>query len=203
MVVTELFSISHPRFIRMIATRMAMVPLAVAGLLVVASAVAAFFDIRWLIVALMTVMIVLPMLGAYLYFHYGLREEGFVNVFPHRLTFSRGLILAETYFPPAREPAPKEDRLKAADEKWERKWNSPAEDEQEEVETPDNEEQTPAEEERVRREYRFSVASPMRYSLGSDGVTITLEAPHRGILFIPYTAFASKEEVERMIETMN
>lgn len=201
MVATGLYSISHSRFIRMIALRMAAVPIAAVAAMVAAAAVAAFFDIRWLIVALMAAMIVAPMLAAFLYFKYGMREEGFVNVFPHRLIFSRGLILAETHFPPAKDAADEPDSLQRADEKWERKWNSAA-DEEKPKETEETDETAP-QAEPVKREYRFAVASPMRYSVSGDGITITLEKPHRGLIFVPYSAFASKEDFSRMIETMN
>lgn len=44
-------------------------------------------DIRWFIVGLMVVLIVMPMLFAFLYYYYGLRRECYVNTITHRIIF--------------------------------------------------------------------------------------------------------------------
>lgn len=78
----------------------ARLPLGLLAVAVLSATVAAIaVDLRWIVVALMLVMIVLPMVAAMLYFNYGLRPEGFVNVMSHTLTFGGGKVVAEVTFP--------------------------------------------------------------------------------------------------------
>ena len=57
-----------------------------------------FFDVRFLIVALMVIFIIIPMLMAMFYLNYGLREECFVNSVPHTLRHTGGGLEATLVF---------------------------------------------------------------------------------------------------------
>lgn len=84
-IVSEIFRVPRGVMIRKMAFRFARLPMTALSILIIAAAVVAIFDIRWLIVALMLICIVTPMVMAWLYFYYGLRPECFVNILPHRV----------------------------------------------------------------------------------------------------------------------
>lgn len=77
---------SHRQFISTLARLKAVWPLALLSLAVLGCAAGAFFDIRWLIAALMLVAIVAPMVMAFLYIMYALSPRCLPQVHPHRVT---------------------------------------------------------------------------------------------------------------------
>jgi len=50
---------------------------------------AVFTDLRWFIIAAMIALLLIPMISALLYFHYGLRRECYCNILPHYLKISK------------------------------------------------------------------------------------------------------------------
>lgn len=56
-----------------------------AAILTVAAGVAAIFDLRWLIVGLMILLIATPLMLALLYLNYGLRPACVANILPHTI----------------------------------------------------------------------------------------------------------------------
>lgn len=77
------------------------VPWLVGAALVVAALVAAgaAFDVRFYMIALMVVLIIVPMAGAFLYLNHGLRQATALNTVDHRLVLTpEGLEV--TVFPP-------------------------------------------------------------------------------------------------------
>ncbi|MDE6668077.1 MAG: hypothetical protein K2K26_00170 [Muribaculaceae bacterium] len=54
-----------------------------AAILTAAAGIAAIFDLRWLIVGLMILLIATPLMLALLYLNYGLRPACVANVLPH------------------------------------------------------------------------------------------------------------------------
>ena len=168
MVTTASFRIPHGRYIMTMAMCQARLPLGLLAVAVVAAAVAAIVvDLRWIVVALMLVMIILPMVAAMLYFNYGLRPEGFVNVVPHTLTFGDGKIEAEVTFPSL------------------------------DAEPDDDAPQPP-----VVRRYSFALARPARYVTSGNGLIITLGAPDKGVLIVPYAAFDDEQHLGNAVSCL-
>ena len=89
---TGRFAMGRGEFARATMTRFGMRWWGLLFFLVVAGAVAAAVvaDLRWLVVALMLAFIVAPMVAAFLYFSFGLREECYANVLPHTVNVSPG-----------------------------------------------------------------------------------------------------------------
>lgn len=101
-VATSVFRVSHRTFAMEMMGRYGAVWWIMLGIAVAATAVAALWtqDLRWAIVSLMTVMILLPMAVAFLYFSYGLRRECWLNVVPHSVEFYPGLLRVRVEVPP-------------------------------------------------------------------------------------------------------
>lgn len=56
-----------------------------------------FIDVRFLIIALMVVLIVSPMMLVFLYYSYGLRKECFVNIIPHTVSVEEDSVKVKIY----------------------------------------------------------------------------------------------------------
>lgn len=56
-----------------------------------------FLDARFLIIALMVVLIISPMMLVFLYYSYGLRQECFVNIIPHTVAIEGDSVKVKIY----------------------------------------------------------------------------------------------------------
>lgn len=101
-VATSVFSVSHRTFVLEMMGRYGVVWWILLGTAVAATAIAALLtqDLRWAIVSLMTVMILLPMAVAFLYFSYGLRRECWLNIVPHSVEFYPEALRVRVEVPP-------------------------------------------------------------------------------------------------------
>lgn len=56
-----------------------------------------FIDVRFLIIALMVVLIISPMMLVFLYYSYGLRRECFINTIPHTVLVEEDTVKVRIY----------------------------------------------------------------------------------------------------------
>lgn len=56
-----------------------------------------FIDVRFLIIALMMVLIISPMMLVFLYYSYGLRRECFINTIPHTVSVEEDMVKVRMY----------------------------------------------------------------------------------------------------------
>ncbi len=175
-VTTAEFAIPKSKFMISMAMRYARIPLyAIAAAIAVCALLGCIHDLRWIIVCLMLAVIIAPMVAVFLYFNYGLRPEGFVNVLPHRVTIRPGEIDVEAYFAPLPDFKDEEDE-KADDEA---------------VETQEVERKT--------RLYTFAYQPDKPYRTSASAIHINLAEPHHGFVTVPFTAFADAQELERAV----
>ncbi len=175
-VTTAEFAIPKSKFLVSLAMRYARIPLyAIAAAIAVCALLGCVHDLRWIIVCLMLAVIIAPMAAAFLYFNYGLRPEGFVNVLPHRVVIRPGEIDVVAYFTPL------------PDFKDEDKDN----DNGEAVET--------KEVERKAKVYTFAYLPNKPYRTSTTAIHITLAGPHHGFVTIPFSAFADATELEKAV----
>lgn len=87
---TDTFCIGHGRFALMMLSEFGGYRWILLFFLLVAAAIAAavMSDLRWVAVAAMLVLLIMPMWVALSYFHYGLRQGCYCNIIPHFLRFS-------------------------------------------------------------------------------------------------------------------
>lgn len=85
-IVKELFAIHAATWLLLVGV--SVVPAILAGVLA---------DIRWLIVFFMMVLVVTPMLLAFLFVFHGMKEATAINSVPHSLTFSEDGVLAVVF----------------------------------------------------------------------------------------------------------
>lgn len=199
-VTTGEFAVPKGQFMRHLAGKFAWKTLVVlAAGVTVCAVLGIILDLRWFIVALMVVFILTPMLAALLYFNYGLRPEGFVNVLPHRVTIHPdGTIEAEAYFT-VQNYEDEPDPWEKADEKWNKTEEDAEENSNENSDEETGEKPAPAEPERRSRTYRFIRSESRPYTAAGSGICIHLSAPARGSIIIPYHAFASPEELRTAV----
>lgn len=95
---TGIFSMPRGMMIRSLFTSFGLtLTLSMFVMLFCCAVLGVFIDIRFFIVALMILFLVFPMYAAMLYFNYGLREECFLNVMPHKLRIDKDGIIIEAY----------------------------------------------------------------------------------------------------------
>lgn len=204
-VTTGEFRIGRYRIVRRMALRHTRVLLASLGAALAVTTVLAFTaDIRWVAVALMLVAIVAPMMLALLYFNYGLRRETVVNILPHRVTISAGEAVVTLYISDAAEEVEKPDRWELRSRELERKYNpdfgnDAAAEEADSSEDDDTEANEPTRE----VVYRFELRADKPFSAGLSTLTLFPAPPAKGIIEVPYNAFASAEELEAAIEILS
>lgn len=166
-VTTERYRTPHGRFLAAMLWRHGMVWFMVTAITVVTLAgFGAAFDLRLAILALMLLFFVLPVIAMFLYFNHGLRPEAFVCVMPHTVTFMPGHKV--------RIDITVEER-NDADEEFTASETAPA----------------------ARTvSYEFALRNPGTYYVGRDGITLQLDGRSRGFVPVPYSAFASKEDLQ-------
>lgn len=88
---TEEFRISSVRFLRTMFSEFGgKWWLSLFAMLICPTFLAAVFaDLRWLVIAAMIALLLIPMVSALLYFNYGLRRECYCNIPPHYLKISK------------------------------------------------------------------------------------------------------------------
>ncbi|HBC21551.1 MAG TPA: hypothetical protein DC009_05625 [Porphyromonadaceae bacterium] len=179
-VTTAEFAIPKSKFLVSMAMRYARIPLyAIAAAIAACALLGCVHDLRWIIVCLMLALIIAPMAAVFLYFNYGLRPEGFVNVLPHRVTIRPGEIDVEAYFAPL------------PDFKDEDKDNDKDNDNGEAVET--------KEVERKAKVYKFAYQPHKPYRTSTSAIYVNLAEPHHGFVTIPFAAFADATELEKAV----
>ncbi len=170
---TGRFAMGRGEFARAMMTRFGMRWWGLLFFLVVAGAVAAAVvaDLRWLVVALMLAFIVAPMVAAFLYFSFGLREECYANVLPHTVNVSPGgFRIVIDVMPP-------------------KDYDSDLVKEEESEPKP------------LRRySVDFSAGEIGRYTVDSNGITVAVNASLKGFVRLPFGSFGSEEEFRKAVE---
>lgn len=92
---TGFFRMSQSAFVRMLAGKYIPVAIPVAAAVVIGGIAGALFDVRVIILALMALLIIAPMLMAFLYFNYALKPGCVANTLNHCLSFSQEEIRVE------------------------------------------------------------------------------------------------------------
>lgn len=196
MLTTEIICMSRSRLIATMFYLYGCLPLTVLSVMAVGALIAGIIiDVRWAIVFLMVVFIVTPLLMGFLYFFHGLRQTTASNVVPHTLLFTdnrftiRILEEKKKEDPDSEEP---DSYMKATP-----KAEDDTEDKTKEEETSDAEKKLKEEKELTTR-YEFSIpySAIERYQSGRDGFIISLKKPHQGFIWLPYTAFSKREDME-------
>ncbi len=173
-VTTAEYAIPKSKFLVSMAMRFARTPLyAIAAAIAVCALLGCVHDLRWIIVCLMLAVIIAPMVAVFLYFNYGLRPEGFVNVLPHRVTIRPGEVDVEAYFAPLPDFKDEEDNNSETIE--------------------------PQEVERKTKLYTFAYRPHKPYRTSASAIHINLAEPHHGFVTIPFAAFADAAELEKAI----
>lgn len=177
-VLTSLFSVGKGEFAGILSSRFGLKWwFILIGLLTVgAIAGAATSDLRWIIVALMLVLLVVPMVGAMLYFNYGLRRECYMNIAPHKVAISSSGLRVDVYILKSAEDEEADDGAKAKAASRDEKV--------------------------VDRIYSIDFPPERlgRYTVGSKGITLSVEAPGAGFVRLPYSAFADEKVFAKAIE---
>ena len=172
-VTTAEFAIPKSKFLVSMAMRFAQLPMyAIAAAIAVCALLGCIHDLRWKIVCLMLAVIIAPMVAVFLYFNYGLRPEGFVNVLPHSVTIRQKIIDVEAYFTPL--PDFKDEDADSSDAE-------------------------PTEKERKVKLYTFAYVPEKPYCTTASAIQINLAAPHHGFVTIPFAAFADATELARAV----
>lgn len=170
-VTTGRYRTPHGRFLAAMLWRHGMAWFTVTAAAVVTLAVlGAVIDLRLAILALMLLFFVLPVIAMFLYFNHGLRPEAFVCVMPHTVTFqATGNVRIDITV---------EERKEHEDEEFTAPGTAPA----------------------ARTvSYEFALRNPGPYYVGRDGITLLLDGRSRGFVPVPYSAFASKEDLQRAV----
>lgn len=150
-------------------------------------------DLRWLVVLLMVVLIVAPMLMAFLYFWYGLRKECFSNVVWHDLSIRPEGVSVTLYRHPDPDPSVEEMHIVSVD--------TAGSDEDKGEERKENEKDTSELPQLERSGSILLEFSEMRpYMVGTDSVTVPIG---KGFLWIPSRAFADRREMEAFIARLS
>lgn len=175
-VTTDRFVISRGEFAKAMFMRYGKQYIIVCLALIIAAGVAAYFDIRFLILALMVIFIITPMLAAWLYFNHGLRPENVLNILPHTITFLPSELLVSLYILPSSKESDASDRSDSSDKNSERKV-----------------------------EYRIAIPAGVTRSTDSRTFTlpISLQAGSSGFLRIPFSAFPSPVHLRRAITILD
>lgn len=174
-VTTELYRTPHGRFLAAMLWRHGMAWFSVTAVAVVTLAVlGVVLDLRLAILALMLLFFVLPVIAMFLYFNHGLRPEAFVCVMPHTVTFLPGSKV--------RVDITVEEKKEDEDEAFTAKETAPA----------------------ARTvSYEFALRNPGPYYVGRDGITLLLDGRSRGFVPVPYSAFASKDDLQRAVTLLS
>lgn len=142
------------------------------------------FDIRYIILGLMVVFIGLPFIISLLYFVHGFREEAFINIMPHRITFlSQDTINVRVSFPKKLFKS-EEKELKEAMEN-------------DSISKEEIQESTPP-----YRDYTFTLKKSQPYKVSSNGIILLLSGKRRGFIPIPYSSFSNQETLKRVIDIL-
>ncbi len=136
------------------------------------------FDVRWVIVALMVIFIVSPAILCYLYFFHGFRKSTVVNSIPHTLIFTPDALIAKVLKRIEEDESTKEEATVIEDQisKKEERSNG---------------------EEKFEEHYRltFPYGSIKSCIPGRQGYIISLLAPEKGFLWMPYDAFPNQQDL--------
>lgn len=101
---TAAFAIGRGRFVKRLLGRSMRVVLICCIIPAVAACVGAFWDLRFLVLALMLLMILLPMVLSFLYFDKALTPYAAINIVNHRVEFLPGGLKITLLIPQPSEP---------------------------------------------------------------------------------------------------
>lgn len=112
---TDIFRMSHGRFLKITLWRHSgLFTLLAAALIVVAIALSFFLsDWRYAVAALLILLLLVPMVLAFVYLFYGLHRNAYFNVTDHRLVFRNDGVQIKMYF---------KNRNELTEDKW-CEWN--------------------------------------------------------------------------------
>ena len=135
-------------------------------------------DYRWMILGLMVILVILPMIFAFIYYFYALRRECYVNTVNHRLVFEDDGIRAILKFRiNAQSDGEKEDQSSGA-------------------------EGNDAEEIFNTREEFFNYSDMKPYQFGAKSLIIGFRPPRKGFIWVPFDAFESESELARTLDML-
>ena len=139
-----------------------------------------FLDIRWLILALMTVFLVIPMATAFLFFYYGLNRISVINSISHDLEFSDSGIKASLFdkIPDHNKPDGDSDK-------------------------PDGESDNSGEdtiEYKLRSQTDIPYSSVRSFSAGISDAILYTDFQGKGFLIIPLSSFSGSDQFTKAIE---
>lgn len=167
------YSMPQGRVLSVVAARHLRFPITVCSILTIGFLVAGFFDLRFLVVALMVLFVVTPMLMAWVYIRHCLTRDAAMNVAPHEVSLSDDYI--EVRWRPSRLSSEKKE-AEEADRKLD---------------------------ELPRRTDRIGKERIKGTSIGLKGLTVWLSdaGTGEGFLYIPYDTIP-QGEADRVVEMM-
>lgn len=195
---TEIICMSRSKLITTLFYLYGWLPLTILGILAVVALIAGIvIDVRWAIVFLMVVFIVTPLLMSFLYFFHGLRPTTAANVVPHTLLFTNDRLTIRILEEKKKEEPDSEgpDSDTKADPKAEDDTDIEKKPEWEKV---SDAEKNLKEEKELATRYEFSIpySAIDRYRSDRDGFIISMKKTHQGFIWLPYTAFSKREDME-------
>lgn len=172
---SDVFRMSRGKFAMTMARLYGTPWIAGAAILAAASAIiGTAHDIRWLIVALMIVMIIAPMALALLYFNHGLKPASVLNILPHSIAADDGCLTIRVF-----DKMPGEKKCDEEDEEDDKKL--------------------PA----VTAVREIPTASLKPYHVGMDSIVIPVDGKDGGFLWVPVSAFHSPDGFNAMMDEVN
>ncbi len=197
---TEVICMNRSRLIATMFYLYGWLTLTVLGVLAVGALVAGIvIDVRWAIVFLMVVFIVTPLLMSFLYFFHGLRPTTAANVVPHILLFGNDEFTIRILEKEKEDNSDGDSNTKEECNPKEKNWSKKNSRGDEET---SNEEQDPKSDIEYVTRYEFSLpySDIERYQSGRDGFIISIKKPQQGFIWLPYTAFGKREEMETALK---
>lgn len=139
-----------------------------------------FLDIRWLILAMMTVFLVIPMATAFLFFYYGLNRISVINSISHDLEFSDSGIKASLF-----DKIPDHNRPDGDSDKPDGDSDNSGED---------------TNEYKLRSQTDIPYSSVRSFSAGISDAILYTDFQGKGFLIIPLSSFSGSDQFTKAIE---
>lgn len=153
-----------------------------------------FLDIRWLILAMMTVFLVIPMATAFLFFYYGLNRISVLNSISHDLEFSDSGIKASLF-----DKIPDHNRPDGESDKPDGDSDRPDGD----SDKPDGDSDNSGEdtnEYKLRSQTDIPYSSVRSFSAGISDAILYTDFQGKGFLIIPLSSFSGSDQFTKAIE---
>lgn len=146
-----------------------------------------FLDIRWLILALMTVFLVIPMATAFLFFYYGLNRISVINSISHDLEFSDTGIKASLFDKMPDHTRPDGDSGKPEDDSGKSEDDS-------------GKSEDDANKYKLRSQTDIPYSSVRSFSAGISDAILYTDFQGKGFLIIPLSSFSGSDQFTKAIE---